>query len=80
MRRAAAAVAGLALAVAAGAAEEEGDFAASKGSQAEAQLHARLKSAVRTIPGTDTQYLIGGYLQLDGIATRKKQDDDEQDT
>jgi hypothetical protein len=35
---------------------------------------------VRTIPGTDTQYLIGGYLQLDGIATRKKQDGDEQDT
>jgi hypothetical protein len=80
MRRAAAAVTAAALAFGATAAAEEGDFAASKGSQAEAQLHARLKAAVRTIPGTDTQYLIGGYLQLDGIATRKKQDGDEQDT
>jgi hypothetical protein len=35
---------------------------------------------IRTIPGTDTQYFIGGYLQLDGIATRKKQDGDEQNT
>jgi hypothetical protein len=80
MRRAAAALAALGFAIGATAAEDAGDFAASKGSQAEAQLHARLKAAVRTIPGTDTQYLIGGYLQLDGIATRKKQDGDEQDT
>jgi hypothetical protein len=80
MRRALAAVAAAALAFSATAAEDDGDFAASKGSQAEVQLHARLKAAVRTIPGTDTQYLIGGYLQLDGIATRKKQDGDEQDT
>jgi hypothetical protein len=80
MRRALAAVAAAALACGATAAEEEGDFSASKCSRAEAQLHARLKAAVRTIPGTDTQYLIGGYLQLDGIATRKKQDGDEQDT
>jgi Porin subfamily len=64
----------------AGAAEDEDDFAAAKGSAAEAQLRARLKSAVRTIPGTDTQFLIGGYLQLDGIATRNKQDGDEQNT
>jgi hypothetical protein len=79
MRRALA-LAASALALAATAAEEDGDFAASKGSQLEAQLEARLKAAVRTIPGTDTQYLIGGYLQLDGIATRHKQDGDEQDT
>jgi hypothetical protein len=59
------------LALGAQAAEDDGDFAASKGSAAEAQLHERLKSAVRTIPGTDTQFLIGGYLQLDGLATRK---------
>ncbi|MGA8053304.1 MAG: porin, partial [Burkholderiales bacterium] len=56
------------------------DFAASKGSAAEAQLRERLKSAIRTIPATDTQYLIGGYVQLDGLVTRKKQDGDEQDT
>ena len=80
MRRAAAAMGALALALAASAAEDDGDFAAAKGSQAEAQLHARLKAAVRTFPGTDTEYLIGGYLQLDGIAARKKQDGDEQDT
>ncbi len=80
MRRALAAAAA-AVALAGYAAEDDGgDFAASKGSAAEAQLHARLKAAVRTIPGTDTEYLIGGYLQLDALATRKKQDDAEQDT
>lgn len=56
------------------------DFAASKGAAAEAQLRQRLRESVRTIPGTDTQYLVGGYLQLDGLATRRKQDDDEQNT
>jgi hypothetical protein len=56
------------------------DFAASKGAAAEAQLRQRLRERVRTIPGTDTQFFVGGYLQLDGIATRKKQDGDEQDT
>ena len=56
------------------------DFAASKGAGAEAQLRERLRARVRTIPGTETQYFIGGYLQLDGIATRRKQDGDEQDT
>jgi hypothetical protein len=78
MRRALAALAASALALSAGAAGDDGDSAASKGSELEAPLEARLKAAVRTIPGTDTQYLIGGYLQLDGIATRKKQDGDEQ--
>jgi hypothetical protein len=80
MRRALAALAAAALALAVHAAEDDADFAAAKGSQLEAQLQARLKAAVRTIPGTDTEYLIGGYLQLDGLATRKKQDGDEQDT
>ena len=80
MSRALAATAASLLAAGAIAAEDDGDFAASRGSKLEAQLHARLKAAVRTIPGTDTQYLVGGYLQLDGIATRKKQDGDEQNT
>jgi hypothetical protein len=80
MTRALAAAAASLLAAASIAAEDDGDFAASKGSAAEAQLHARLKAAIRTIPGTDTEYLIGGYLQLDGLATRKKQDGDEQNT
>jgi hypothetical protein len=35
---------------------------------------------VRTVPRTDTQCFIGGYLQVDGIATRRKQYGDEQDT
>jgi hypothetical protein len=61
------------------AADEDADFAATKGSAAEAQLKARLKASIRTIPGTDTQYFIGGYLQLDGLATRHRQDGDEQD-
>jgi Porin subfamily len=80
MRRALAATAASLLAAGAIAAEEETDFAASKGSALEAQLHERLKARIRTIPGTDTEFLVGGYLQLDGIATRKKQDGDEQNT
>jgi hypothetical protein len=59
---------------------EESDFAASKGSAAEAQLEKRLRAAVRTIPGTDTQYFIGGHLQLDGIASKKRQVGEEQAT
>jgi hypothetical protein len=61
-------------------AADEDDFAASKGSAAEAQLHRQLKAAVRTIPGTDTRYFIGGWLQLDAIAARKQQDGAEQNT
>ena len=80
MRRTLAALAASLAALAALAAEDDGDFAASKGSAAEAQLHERLKSAIRIIPGTDTQYLIGGYLQLDALATRRKQAGDEQNT
>jgi hypothetical protein len=80
MRRALAATAASLLAAGAIAAEDEADFAASKGSALEAQLHERLKAGIRTIPGTDTEFLVGGYLQLDGIATRKKQDGDEQNT
>jgi len=79
MRRALAATAA-SLALGAFAAEDDPDFAVSKGSPLEAQLRQRLEAAIRTIPGTDTQYLIGGYLQVDGIASRKKQDGDEQNT
>ncbi len=80
MKRALAATAASLFAAGAIAAEAETDFAASKGSALEAQLNERLKSAIRTIPGTDTQYLLGGYVQVDGIASRKKQDGDEQNT
>jgi hypothetical protein len=80
MKRALAAAAVSLFAAGAIAAEDEADFAASKGSALEAQLQERLKARVRTIPGTDTEFLVGGYLQLDGIASRKKQDGDEQNT
>jgi hypothetical protein len=60
--------------------EDVGDLAASKGAALEAQLEARLKAAVRTVPGTDTQFLVGGYLQVDGILARRQQDGDEKDT
>jgi len=70
----------LLLALPAAAAGEEGDFAASKGVGAEAQLHERLRAAVRKIPGTDTEFLVGGYLQVDAMATRKRQEGEEQST
>src|SRR5262245_49631855 len=86
MKRTLAAIAAFVLSFGAHAADDEGDvagsssFAASKGASAETQLREQLLARVRTIPGTDTQFLVGGYLQLDGIATRKKQDGDEQNT
>ena len=69
MKRAALAL--LLLGCAAARAEEE-DWAASKGSAAEAQLHKQLKAAVRTIPGTETQYFIGGWLQDDDTVKLKQ--------
>ena len=56
------------------------DWAAAVGGGADAQLAKRLEADVRILPGTDTRYLVGGYLELDGLATRKKQTGDEQDT
>ena len=35
---------------------------------------------MRTIPGTDTRFLVGGFVELDGLATRNKQTGPEQDT
>jgi len=80
MKRALAALAALLVAFPAPAAGEDADFAASKGSAAEAQMKQRMQAAVKTIPGTDTQYLVSGYVQVDGIATRKQQAGDEQNT
>lgn len=86
MKRTLTAIATFVLAVSAHAADGESeaspsaDFAASKGAGAEAQLRQRLRESVRTIAGTDTQYLVGGYVQLDGFATRSEQDGDEQNT
>jgi hypothetical protein len=56
------------------------DWAAVVGGGADAQLAKRLENNVRTLPGTDTRYLIGGFIELDGLATRKQQTGDEQDT
>jgi len=80
MKRGLVALAASLLAAGAHAGEEADDFAAAKGSAAEAQLRKQMKAAVRTIPGTDTEYLIGGYGQVDAIATRRKQDGAEQNT
>jgi hypothetical protein len=61
-------------------AQNDADWAATSGAGAEKELEARLRAAVRKLGSTDTEYLIGGYLQLDAIAARKRQDGDEQDT
>jgi hypothetical protein len=74
------AVALLFWASAAGAAEGEADWAATRGASAEEQLRARLEAAVRRLGNTDTKYLVGGYVQLDAIAMHHRQDGDEQDT
>jgi len=78
--RLAAALAAATAAFGAAAAEGDPDWAATRGASADEQLRARLRAAVRTIGNTDTQYLVGGYLQLDAIAARRRQDGDEQDT
>jgi hypothetical protein len=80
MKRGLLALAASLLAVGAHAGEDADDFGAAKGSAAEAQMRQQMKAAVRTIPGTDTQYFIGGYLQIDAIAARRKQDGEEQNT
>jgi hypothetical protein len=85
MKRGFAVLAAAGFAFAAGAADGDpvtgsaADFAA-KGASAEEQLKQRLLARVRTIPGTDTQFLVGGYLQIDAIATRKGQEGEEQNT
>ena len=56
------------------------DWAAVVGGAADTQLQKRLEADARMIPGTDTKYLIGGYLQVDGLATRRKQTGDAQGT
>jgi hypothetical protein len=86
MKRVLPLIATLMLALGAHAAEGEApgtespERALSKGASAEEQLRQRLREHVRTIPGTDTQYVVGGYLNVDAIATQHKQDGDEQDT
>jgi hypothetical protein len=64
---------------AAGAARAEGDTL-ERGAQAAESLEERIKSKARTIEGTDTRYLFAGYLQLDGLWTRRELDGDEKDT
>lgn len=51
-----------------------------RGATAETGLRERLEARARTVPGTDTQYLVGASLQADAIAARRRQDGDEQDT
>ena len=56
------------------------DWAAVVGGGADARLNRRLDADVRTFPGTDTRFLVGGFVELDGLATRHKQTSAEQDT
>jgi len=56
------------------------DWAAVVGGGADDGLTKRLEANVRTIPGTDTRFLVGGFVQLDGLFTRDKQTGDEQAT
>jgi hypothetical protein len=64
---------------AAGAARAEGNTL-ERGAQAAESLEGRIKSKARTIEGTDTRYLFAGYLQLDGLWTRRELGGDEKDT
>ena len=75
MRRCCAAL----LALWAAGAMAEGDTM-ERGAQADASLEERLKASARTFPGTGSRYLIAGYLQLDGLWTRRELTGDEQDT
>ena len=56
------------------------DWAAVVGGGADERLAKQLEASARTIPGTETQFLVGGFVELDGIATRHKQTSAEQDT
>lgn len=51
-----------------------------RGAPALQSLEERIKASARTIEGTDTRYLIAGYLQLDGLWTRRELAGDEKDT
>src|SRR5262245_32901881 len=57
-----------------------GEDTMERGAQAERSLEERLKAKARTVPGTDTLYLIGGYVQLDGHWTRRELNGEEKDT
>jgi hypothetical protein len=56
------------------------DWAAVVGGGADERLAKRLEERVRTIPGTDTRFLIGGFVEIDGVATRRLQAGTEQAT
>jgi hypothetical protein len=76
MRRAAALLLAL---CAANAAWAQGDTL-ERGAQALESLEERIKASARPIAGTDTRYLLAGYLQLDGLWTRRELVGDEKDT
>jgi hypothetical protein len=76
MKRAAAALGALLVACAAWA---QGDTV-QRGAAALESLEERIKASARPIAGSDTRYLIAGYLQLDGLWTRRELTGDEKDT
>jgi hypothetical protein len=64
---------------AAGVARAESDLL-ERGAQADASLEERVKGRARTIEGTQARYLFAGFLQLDGMWTRRELTGDEKDT
>ena len=56
------------------------DWAAVVGGGADERLAKQLEEGVRKIPGTDTRFLVGGFVEVDGLATRHEQTGAEQAT
>ena len=50
-----------------------------RGAPADASFEERLKAKARTIPGTEARYLFAGFVQLDGMLTRREQAGEEKD-
>ena len=50
-----------------------------RGAPADASLEERLAAKARTIPGTEARYVFAGFLQLDGLWTRRELSGEEKD-
>ena len=66
-----AAAAALLLALCAAGTARGADDTLERGAPADASLEERLAARARTIPGTEVRYLFAGFLQLDGLWTRR---------
>jgi hypothetical protein len=68
----------LALVSCAGSVQAESDKL-ERGAPADASLEERLEAKARTIPGTQARYVFAGFLQLDGLWTRRALAGEEKD-